>query len=160
MATVKFRFISDPTFNDYAGTIQFTNGVCEIDEGDYAKLKELERFKTINGWVFEKIGGDPVPEKPNKSSSKRKSRKKKKKKKPATIVKKAGGAMSIKEAADFVADLPLPNSNPKLFENEKMGSFDIETEEKIEQTENQPEHDDSRRGGDTREDDPLSKTDS
>ncbi len=120
----------------------------------------------------ESRGESPAPE----TTKKRKSKKKKKRKRATAKPKDKPGVMSLQEAGK----LTLKTLAPSIVKPEKrvdlteekaddvpqdsdisISNFhEYETEEKVEQTENQPEHDDKGRSGDAREDDTVSKTDS
>lgn len=143
MAVVEYKLVSDPTFNDYLGTLKFNYGICEVDTDDSGVMQRIKDLGMI-GFQIEPLEGLPVEEKT--ASVKRKKRKKKRKrKKPAS-----------KPAVKEVVSEPEQEEATDLIES----NYIEPTGGNIEQTENKPEHDGEGRSGDDREDDPFSQADS
>lgn len=150
MPIVKYKLVSDPTFNDYLGTLQFKFGICEVNTDSEKEMKRIVDLGMI-GFQIEPLEGLPVEEK--KASVKRTKRKKKRKRKRKAFTPKLVVSGIITEVS------PGKEMNDPL---EKLPEFDNTetTGEQIEQTENKPEHDGEGRSGDDREDDPFSQADS
>jgi hypothetical protein len=159
MPKIKYKLISDPTFNDYLGTIQFVHGVCEIDSDDTGKMQEIERFKVI-GFEVERIDEVLVEEKkPRRTRGKGKSKKGKRGKgsrkrtppKPKAEIESAAKIMD-REIGEKSLEEVLPLSEEtKDINNEQ----DLFGGDEIEQSTDQPEPDGEGRSGDSGKDDSI-----
>lgn len=163
MPKIKYKLTSDPTYNDYLGTIQFVHGVCEIDSEDVNKMQEIERFRII-GWTIDPVDGAPVEEKkPKRTRGKGKSKKGKRGK--GSRGKKTASKPKLKpfkEAIELVED---KNGNlveekvddgvgrlPEIKDNDQNDLFGGD---EIEQSKDQPKLDGEGRSGDTGKDDSI-----
>jgi hypothetical protein len=160
MPKIKYKLISDPTFNDYLGTIQFVHGVCEIDSEDVGKMQEIERFKVV-GFEVERIDEVLVEEKkPRRTRGKGKSKKGKRGKGSRKRTPPKPKPETYEEIDDFMGPLTEtketpPKTLPHIEPGERVAKPDLFEEKEIEQSTDQPEPDGEGRSGDSGKDDSI-----